>query len=206
MRTLELFSGTQSFSKAMRRGGHKTMTVDILPLFKPNVCVNILEWNYKIYKPGVFDVIWASPPCNEYSKAKTRGARNLPLADSLVRKAFEIIDYFKPKIWIVENVGTGLLVDRMNSIRPGLNQYFVDYCAYGALYRKRTVLWSNIKLHMGLCAGAGKCPGMKGNKHIHSVGNGNAEYNGGRNLSVWEKDAIPEGLMDYIVAACATAL
>jgi hypothetical protein len=202
MRTLELFSGTQSFSKAAIRKGHDTVTVDMLPLFKPTVVTDILKWNYKVYPPGHFDVIWASPPCTEYSKAKTRGIRDLTLADSLVKKAFEIIDYFQPQKWFVENVGTGLLVKRMEDIRPGLQKYFVDYCAYGKPYRKRTVIWSNTALEMKLCSGPGHCPSMTDNKHNGSCGNGTKRYNSTGVSSVWEKDAMPDSLMDYIVAAC----
>lgn len=73
------------------------------------------------------------------------------MADKLVAKCFEIIDYLQPKYWIVENVGTGLLVQRMNNIRPNLNSYMVDYCYYGKPYRKRTILWSNIPLKLNMC-------------------------------------------------------
>jgi hypothetical protein len=199
MRCLELFAGTQSFSKAARRAGHTSVTVDLLPKFKPNIVTDILTWNYKIYPVGWFDVIWASPPCTEYSKAKTRGVRNLDHADKLVRKSLEIIDYFKPKYWLIENVGTGLLVDRMESIRPFMPRTFCDYCPYGTDYRKRTVFWTNLPLKLKVCAGSGKCPGMDGEKHRKSIGNGTPQYNGGQNMTVWEKDAIPEALVDYIV-------
>jgi hypothetical protein len=204
MRCLELFAGTQSFSKAVRRAGHKSVTVDILDKFKPNIVTDILTWNYKIYKPGSFDMIWASPPCTEYSKAKTRGVRNLDLADSLVRKSLEIIDYFKPKHWIIENVGTGLLVDRMECIRPFMPRIFTDYCPYGADYRKRTVFWTNLPLKLKVCGGAGKCPGMEGEKHKLSIGNGTPQYAGERHLTVWEKDAIPQKLVDEIVRVLLT--
>jgi len=89
----------------------------------------------------------------------------------LVSKCFEIIDYLKPRVWILENVGTGLLVKRMESIRPNLNHYMVDYCYYGKPYRKRTILWSNKELQLNLCEGAGKCKSMEDNHHIANIGN-----------------------------------
>lgn len=197
MNTLELFSGTQSFSKAVHRKypGSTAITVDILPLFNPTICIDILQFDYKQYAPGYFDIIWCSPPCTEYSKAKTRGERNLTLADSLVAKCFEIIDYLKPKVWFIENVGTGLLVKRMEAIRPNLKCSFVDYCCYGKPYRKRTIFWSNINTAFMLCDGPGKCRQMNGKKHIGSCGNGTAKYNSVGISSVWEKDAIPDVLM-----------
>lgn len=202
IKTLELFSGTQSFSKGITRNNKENtaITVDILNLFRPTHQADILEWNYRQYPSGYFDILWCSPPCTEYSKAKTRGERNLTLADSLVAKCFEIIDYFKPRLWIVENVGTGLLVKRMENIRPGLQSYFVDYCAYGKPYRKRTILWSNHPLTLNLCQGKNNCDQMIGGKHKGSCGNGTSKYNSVGVSSVWEKDEIPEALIDSIVA------
>ena len=201
LKTLELFAGTQSFSKGVKRlsDAHEAITLDMLPLFRPTICSNILSWDYRTYPSGYFDIIWASPPCTEYSKAKTRGERDLALADSLVRRAFEIIDYFKPKVWIVENVGTGLLVNRMESIRPDILSFFVDYCPYGKPYRKRTILWSNHILKLKICSGPGKCGAMEGRKHIGSCGNGTKKYNSVGISSVWEKDSIPEPLIDSIL-------
>jgi len=201
VRTLELFAGTQSFSKGIKRrsADNEDITVDILDKFNPTHKADILSWDYKQYPTGYFDVVWCSPPCTEYSKAKSRGVRDLDGADQLVRKCFEIIDYFAPRVWIVENVGTGLLVRRMETIRAGLSSYFVDYCVYGKPYRKRTILWSNMPLHLGLCNGKGQCSQMDGAKHKGSCGNGTSRYNSAGVKSVWEKDEIPAPLIDTIL-------
>ena len=101
MRTLELFAGSQSFTKGIKQNiiDAECITVDMSHHFKPTHQINLLEWNYTIYPPGHFNIIWASPPCTHYSVAKTRGIRDLEGSDNLVRKVFEIIDYFKPDRW-----------------------------------------------------------------------------------------------------------
>jgi len=198
MRTLELFSGTQSFSTIIE--ADTKITVDILNKFNPTHVVDILEWDYTIYPTNYFDVLWCSPPCTEYSKAKTHGERNLPHADRCVRKCFEIIDYFQPRVWILENPATGLLPGRIDLLRPGLGEPCIaDYCAYGKPYRKRTAFWSNIPLTLERCAGVARCPSMNGTKHIGSCGNGTNKYNSVGVNSVWDKDSIPEGLIQHII-------
>ena len=206
MRTLEIFAGTQSFSKGVKRQSpdNEAITVDILPKFSPTHVADILTWDYTQYPRGSFDIVWCSPPCTEYSKAKTRGVRDLETADALVRKSFEIIDYFKPQVWIVENVGTGLLVKRMETIRAGLSSVLVDYCVYGKPYRKRTILWSNAPLHLGLCQGKAHCSQMDGAKHKGSCGNGTTRYNSVGVSSVWEKDELPAPLVDTILLQLPT--
>lgn len=199
MRTLELFSGTQSFSKYLKeRYSADTITVDIISRFNPTHNVNILEWDYKIYPPYYFDIIWASPPCTQYSVAKTQGVRDLEGADTLVKKAFEIIDYFKPKQWILENVGTGLLVSRMKNIRE-CNMYIADYCAYGKTVRKRTAFWSNKTLELLTCQGKNNCPSMINGHHISSVGNGLIEKPI-KGISRFEhRNSIPKELLEHIM-------
>jgi hypothetical protein len=199
MRTLELFSGSQSFSKYIKqRYSADTVTVDIISRFNPTHNVNILEWDYKVYPPHYFDIIWASPPCTQYSIAKTQGVRDLEGADTLVKKAFEIIDYFKPKTWILENVGTGLLVTRMKNIRE-CNMYIADYCAYGKTVRKRTAFWSNVTLELLICQGKNKCPSIINGRHISSVGNGLIEKPI-KGISRFEhRNSIPKELIEHIV-------
>ena len=48
-------------------------------------------------KPGDFHTVFAAPPCTEYSVAKTTGPpRDYELADSIVTRTLEIMEYLKP--------------------------------------------------------------------------------------------------------------
>ena len=87
--------------------------------------------------------IWASPPCTEYSRAKTVGIRELDEADKIVKRTWEITQYFRPPLgYVIENTQTEFLKDR--EVMQGIEYTDVDYCKYGMPYRKRTRLWNNI--------------------------------------------------------------
>ena len=143
-RSLDLFCGTKSFSKVAERHGYKTITLDILQEFSPTHCCNLLDWDYKQYPIGYFDIIWASPNCKDYSKMNFLSSSDKDLTESnnLIKKTLEIIKYFDPLYWFLENPATGKLVyqDFMNFI-PFTD---VDYCKYGFNIRKRTRIWNNL--------------------------------------------------------------
>jgi hypothetical protein len=203
MRVLELFSGTKSISKALV--GNEIISVDILDTHKPSIVSDIMKWDYKIYPSGYFNVIWASPPCTQYSKAKTTGIRNIEEANKIVLRTIEIIEYFNPDVWFIENPQTGLLKDQ--EFMGFLPYYDVDYCQYGMMYRKRTRIWTNLEnLNAKLCPGANKCLAMNGKKHKLSCGNGytsdtktSSIYSGckysERTVKLNEKYSIPQLLL-----------
>jgi len=138
----ELFSGTRSVGKVASNMGWHVVSLD--RDLAADIQTDIMDWDYKTYPPGYFQFIWASPPCTEYSRAKTVGVRKLEEADRIVERTWEIIDYFKPPLgYIVENPQTGLLKDR--EVMWGRPFSDVDYCKYGMLYRKRTRLWNEIQ-------------------------------------------------------------
>ena len=94
MKLLELFSGIGSVGRVARDLGFSVISLD---LKNANVNTDILSWDYTEFDVGEFDMIWESPPCTEYSCAKTVGVRKIDYANSIVLKTLEIIDYFKPK-------------------------------------------------------------------------------------------------------------
>ena len=173
MRLLELFSGTGSIGKAFADRGYEVISLDKDLKTDATIKENILTWDHTVYPPGHFDVIWASPDCTQYSCAR-RGAkteRNLPLADSLVLRTLEIIDYFNPPAFFIENPQTGLLKDRefMVSI-PFSDADYCRYCDWG--YKKRTRLWNNVGFQGKLCPGEGLCPNMDGRRHKNTAQQG----------------------------------
>ena len=101
MKLLELFSGTKSVGKVAERLGYEVTSLDLI--LPADINIDILDWDYTIYPTGYFDVIHASPPCTEYSRAKTTGVRKIDYANSIVKKTLEIMDYFQPKYYIIEN-------------------------------------------------------------------------------------------------------
>ena len=148
-RLLELFSGTGSVGKEF---DGEVVSVDIAG-DEPTHRADILEWDYTFYDPHHFDMVWASPPCTQYSKARTwaRTPRDLEGADALVRKALDIIDYFRPRFWFVENPWGGLLRGReVVAHLPPPKQ--TSYCMYGYPYQKHTAIWTNAaELELPVC-------------------------------------------------------
>ena len=189
LKSLELFCGTKSFSKCFPGD---TLTLDIDEKVNPDICIDILQFRYKQFPIGYFDIIWASPDCCEYSTCLTTRPRNLSLADSLVQKTLEIINYLQPKYWCIENPYTGLLKTR-EFMKP-LQKYMkvVDYCKYGYNYRKRTAIWTNIDWEpRPLCRK--DCGFINNNKHIGHFGTSSA------NIGLDQKHSIPPKLIMEIL-------
>ena len=156
LKVLELFSGTGSVGKCCKELGYDVLSLDNeLP---SDINIDIMDWDYKQYKPGDFDIIWASPPCTYYSnlqncwigRPKKDGTiltkelleEKRQESDKLVKRTLDIIDYFKPYYWFMENPQTGKLKDR--DVVAGLPFYDVDYCMYSDWgYQKRTRIWTN---------------------------------------------------------------
>ncbi|KAK3241898.1 hypothetical protein CYMTET_48379 [Cymbomonas tetramitiformis] len=106
VRILVLFSGTGSVEKEFARcfPASRSVTLDADPLWRPTHVTAIESWDYWRYPPGYFDVVWASPPCTQYSQARTTGGPpDFVTADACVQRTLDIIEYLRPQHWFVEN-------------------------------------------------------------------------------------------------------
>jgi hypothetical protein len=151
----EGFSGTHSVGKVCKELGWNVISVDNeLPATHQE---DIMTFDYKQYPKDYFDIVWCSPPCVAYSNLQScwlnrmkkdglyteeKMIKEMDEADKLVLKSLEIISYFRPKLWFIENPMRGRLKDRL--IMDGLPFYNVSYCKYSDWgYQKHTRIWTN---------------------------------------------------------------
>jgi len=188
MNVLELFKGTGSVGKVCEAVGYNVVSVDIVERYKPTHLCNIMDFDYKQYPKDYFQIVWGSPPCTNYSKLKTcsigrkqkngiiytyeQMERDMNEADKIVLKTFEIINYFNPHYWFVENPQTGRLKER-DIMKDKKIFYDVDYCMYSDWgYKKTTRIWTNRTDFIPLrCDGKGNCGNMveiKTNGAVHT--------------------------------------
>jgi len=185
MNVLELFCGTKSIGKCCEQLGWNSVSVDLEKKFNPTHLCNILDFDYKQYDKDYFDIIWASPPCTNYSHLqncflgrKRKGViytkeiqeAEMKEDDKLVLKTLEIINYFNPYYWFMENPATSRMKER--PFMKNINNYVVDYCMYSNWgYRKRTRIWTNrTDFKPKLCDGKGTCGNMIDSMHSLNLG------------------------------------
>jgi hypothetical protein len=144
-RLLELFCGTKSVGRAFEALGWEVVSVDILASFDPTIVADIKTWDPSVFPVGHFAAIHASPPCTEYSAARTTAKRPRDLEGAMSsckndadHGVFETLglDHGKPlDRTLAETTFHGPLEPRMRVI---------SYCKYGLPYRKHTSIWTNL--------------------------------------------------------------
>lgn len=179
---LELFAGTGSFGKCAKELGYINLSLDMDD--RSDICCNIMDWDYKKYPKNSFDIIWASPPCTEYSHlqngwlnrmrkgelfTKEVWEKNMKESDKIVERTLEIINYFNPELWFIENPNTSKMKER--DCMKDIPYYIVDYCKYSDWgYRKRTRIWTNKKdFKPKVCCK--DCGFIVDGKHKNNLGN-----------------------------------
>ena len=161
MNILELFSGTHSIGKVF--AGENIISVDLDPKFNPTHLVDILTFDYKQYPSGYFNYIHASPPCILYSQSQVawynRNKRHnitgemvlwtkelhqecITESDKLVLKVLEILEYFKPKYWTIENpYHHNWCCIHKRPFMKDKPYTLVDYCMYEYPIKKPTIIF-----------------------------------------------------------------
>ena len=146
---LDLYSGLGGASEAMYQDSNwSVLRIDNNQLLNnvPNtVIMDIKTLPGQLHKPKYakdIDLIWASPPCTEFSggfaspksiASRTIGLENYEPDMSLLETAIEIIEIVKPRYWVIENVA--------GSIR-----YFRKYLGEPRQIIGPYVLWGNFPL------------------------------------------------------------
>tara|TARA_R110000803_G_scaffold623_6_gene2168 strand:- start:2817 stop:3470 length:654 start_codon:yes stop_codon:yes gene_type:complete len=208
MRVLELFSGTGSVGKVCKEYGYDVLSIDLI--MEADIQCDIMDFDYKQYPKDHFDIIWASPPCCSFSilqhcwKGRYKNINGVSTlfteemrlndmleGDKLVKKSIEIIEYFNPSLWFIENPKTGGLKSR--DYMKDIPFYDVDYCKYALWgYKKPTRIWTNKKNFNNLQCRR-DCLNMVGENHGATLGG----QRGG--ISKIDKYRIPPNLIHSLL-------
>jgi len=161
MRILSLFSGTGSVDTVARQMGHEVISLDISPAYSPDYVADICTFDFSIWPPGYFTMVWASPCCQKYSCIpnhmfdEEQRAERVKEANVVTRKTLEAIQYLKPRFYCVENPASSMIWKQgIFDELEGVVFKKVSYCMYSDWgYRKNTILATNIPFEPKLCRG-----------------------------------------------------
>ena len=203
-RVLVLCAGTKHDATGIKKiyPSAKIDTLDISSKYKPSIQADILKWEYQKYPMGYYDIIYASPQCTAFSKANPNpSAESVAHAVRMVTRCFEIIHYFQPYVWILENP-----VNRLQHM-PFMQRYehyrqTTSYCMFQALFRKDTNVWSNIAVMLPRCSTDTRCDfKQRFGFHQHTAQAGPSELSDGTVIPgtpAWRAQQMPFALLQYL--------
>jgi hypothetical protein len=138
---LSLFDYTGNWSRPYRENGYRVIQIDL------KLGRDILTWDYTLEKS--IDIILAAIPCDNYALSgarwfaeKDKDGRTA-YSQKLVAKVKEIIDYFQPEIWTIENP-----MSRIHILNPwmGKPKFRFNPYDFGDSYQKMTWLWGKFNI------------------------------------------------------------
>lgn len=198
MKVLELFKGSGSITNYYKDNKEvEVISLDIVKKYNPTICSDIMNFDYKQFDIGHFDIIWASPECKIFSilqntwigrkwKSREHLTEEQKKHSKFINKTIEIIDYLKPKYYFIENPNSSKIWDFIENKNYTKDFVIADYCQFGYKYKKPTKILTNKKLENVRC----KCIG----KHEIKMG-----ALGTQKTTLLERYSIPQKLLDYLL-------
>jgi site-specific DNA-cytosine methylase len=164
---LSLFDFSGRWSDPYRNNGYHVIQID------SKLDFDILDFDVSLLD-NVYGIL-AAPPCTDFAgsgaqywKAKDEDGRTA-YSLSLVDKVIELVEYYDPTFWVIENP-----VGRLTKLRPGLGKpwYFNPNEFAGYLdapdsdqYTKKTGLWGKFNKPIKK-----ELPAINGNSPIMKLG------------------------------------
>ena len=65
--------------KVAKEMGHEVVSLDISNRYNPTYVSDILDFNFSLWPPGYFQMVWASPPVHHVEAAQLMLSRPLML-------------------------------------------------------------------------------------------------------------------------------
>jgi len=201
---LDLFCGLGGFSAAFDDSDRwQVTTVDIEARFDPDIQADVFDLRPSEFD-AEFDVVLASPPCTQFSRAGNHNAWNFnthePQTDTardavaLVFHTVGLIRALSPDYWFLENPQGRL---RWFLGRPAGE---VTYCQYGRPYMKPTDLWGeHPPMPYHSCQRERAC-------HDRNVEHDGTAATRGLGETAAERAKVPYDLSNAIHEACEAAL
>lgn len=164
LNVVELFSGSGTISKEFEKAGHNVFSIDIRKrkgICEPSLRKNIMHVTIRDIPFKKVDVVWASPPCDVFSKAsggfhwnkdgspKTEKCR---AHICILRKTLRFIERISPGYFFIENPDGGMKYHRLIVnflIRNNGKTLRLHYGDYGFGTLKPTTIFTNALNYFG---------------------------------------------------------
>ena len=155
---IELFSGSGTISKEFARNGHNVFSIDIRKrkgICEPHLKKSILQVRMKDIPFKKVHILWASPPCDVFSKASIHfhwNKDNTPKTKKchnhikILKKTITLIDKINPDIFFIENPDGKMKYQKeliTFLIRKNAMTKKINLSNYGFVTPKPTLLFTN---------------------------------------------------------------
>ena len=178
---------------------------------EPDVLCDVRDWKKELvddlgFGPFDFHIIWMSPDCRFFSPASHPVAADVAHSVELVSAARELLEFFMPICFFLDNPWSGGRCLRKQDVAKDLLEFHVEctYCHYSdAGFKKPTSVFTNVpNIILEYCCTANPCHWMKQRhkRHRKSAQRG-PSASGTPGSPLDEAIVVPKGLMVILMDA-----